>query len=374
MILILGLGIYFVFQQEDKSSLQIETLGEQKTLVVLSDFTQEPQNFSNEDLDEMVFGDNSESVNRFYRESSYGKMWLSGEVLGPIDFSQYLDLLDRREEPEFVNTIIQEADSSVDFSEYEKGILIIFSLVPESRISSREFGTGYYGESVLHTDEGDISVPIIKMYITHAETAFLQRNIVIHELGHSLGLPHSGGYDCSGKATAMNQGDCLVTITIGYDIMSYGLGYDFNSFYKEKLGWLNEENIAEVKQSGIFTLTPLESGSEGLKTLKIPISKSPFEKEKPLRYYYLEYRQPSNKGSNDFDGVLVYTIVTDEYSEYVDAPMLVEINSGLSKEENIHMSNYVLHEGESYNDARNKVRIETLKVTSSDVQVKIDFT
>ena len=66
-----------------------------------------------------------------------------------------------------------------------------------------------------------------------------------HELGHTFGLYHSHGMNCSGVVIGsdcdnIEYGDRL-------DIMG-GRALHFNAFQKERLGWLVPSNCRHMKQ------------------------------------------------------------------------------------------------------------------------------
>ena len=145
----------------------------------------------------------------------------------------------------------------------------------------------------------------------------LNLKTVAHELGHNFGLYHSHALECGTSiggtsCTSLDYGDAL-------DMMGNANPGHYNSFQKERLGWLNNGSmppITMVSSTGDYTLSTYETTATGAKALKI--LKSTDATTGAKTYYYVEYRQPvgadafistmvSTYGSNVATGVLVRT-------------------------------------------------------------------
>jgi len=115
--------------------------------------------------------------------------------------------------------------------------------------------------------------------------------LVIHELGHNLGVWHAGALDCG---TEILYGGCQ---WIGYgnlfDVMGRGwyfesnpnAAYHFNAFFKETFKWITEKDVLRITKNGTYELKPLEKSGAVIaevKQLGYP----------QLAPYYLEYRVP----------------------------------------------------------------------------------
>lgn len=273
------------------------TTGEQKTAVILVNFQDFPsQPISVADAHALVFGTTSD----YYWEASYQKTFLSGDTLGwftiPVNESLCNNAL-----------FAQEADkmaiaSGADLSKYQR----VVYLMPYRTCMGGGSNTG----SVLPT----------RMWVT--SNAFDAQSI-IHEMGHTFGLLHSGSLDCGATVT----GSSCTSNSYGdpADTMGSGSARHFNATHKEKLGWLNasgQPSIITVGASGSYTIAPFETTGAGAKALKIARGVDPVSGN--MSYYYIEYRQPvgfdAGLGTvgNLAQGVQVRTGGVDQVSSLLD--------------------------------------------------------
>ncbi|SEG04561.1 NPCBM-associated, NEW3 domain of alpha-galactosidase [Vibrio hangzhouensis] len=261
------------------SSALNNTLGDQKTLVMLVNFQSNPQQpWTVGEVEEVVFG----SVNDYFQEVSYGQTLFSGDVQGyytlPID--EVCDL-------STISTYANQAaeDSGIDVASYNR-LMYVF---PQS-------------SKCGWTGRGTVGGNPSRSWINGSLTL----RTVAHELGHNLGLHHAEKLECE---TDVVEGNCYsVEYGDSLDIMGApNFTGHFNSFSKDILGWLNTatdshtDSIVEIKSEGSYFLEPYETLPGGQsKALKIQRGVDPSTGEK--LWYYLEYRQAVG-----FDRYLVNT-------------------------------------------------------------------
>lgn len=137
--------------------------------------------------------------------------------------------------------------------------------------------------------------------------------VVGHEMGHNFGLYHAHTLEC-GTATL---GATCTTNDYGdtQDMMGGSASGHFNTFEKERLGWLNygtSPAITTVLTGGDYWLDPYETApGANAKALKILKSTDPTTGKKT--WYYVEYRQAIgfdsflSSNSNVLNGVVVRT-------------------------------------------------------------------
>jgi len=248
------------------------TLGDQRTLVLLVNFQDDPtsQPWTLTEVADVVFGHTSD----FFLENSSGQVWLSGDTRGwytiPVD-STGCD----------INVIKEQSNQAaiadgIDLGSYQR--IVYFH---------SENGCGWSGVATLGGEP-----------TTALMNGTIDPRIVGHELGHTLGLHHAHGLECGDDTLGP---DCRnVEYADSLDIMGSRIAH-FNAFHKERLGWLASEDIFTIETSGSYTLEPYAASPGGEpKTLKILKETDPVTGLHT--WYYLEYRQATG-----FDS----TIVTD---------------------------------------------------------------
>lgn len=113
-------------------------------------------------------------------------------------------------------------------------------------------------------------------------------SVVGHELGHNFGMLHSNRFDnCS--TNDWKTGCSNIEYGDGASLMGVAEG-EFTAVHKAKIKWL--DNLPQnpqtqlIKESGVYSIEPLETMSNNVKALK-------FERA-PGEYYFVEFRQPLN--------------------------------------------------------------------------------
>ncbi|WP_199775724.1 Ig-like domain-containing protein [Pseudoalteromonas sp. T1lg22] len=218
---------------------------------------------------DLVFG----TVNDFYKENSFGQTWFSGQVVGwytlPLSNQEcnFLAVQDAADQKAIASGIV--------LSNFDR---IVYLMTKTACTSS---GQG--------TMQGSPTRAWINGNFSAKTTA--------HELGHNLGLYHSRALDCGAKAI----GEQCKTLEYGdtYDAMGGpDIGY-FNTFQKERLGWLEGAHAAktiEVTQSGTYSIANYETQTNQPVTIKVPRGIDSTTGKKS--WFYIEYRQ--SVGFDDF--------------------------------------------------------------------------
>lgn len=322
------------------------TLGEQRTLVLLVNFQDNAQQpWSIDEVKNMVFG----TVNEFVKENSSGQTWLSGDVHGYNTLPMDSTTCDSSSIDRYARQYAEE--DGIDLSNYNRLIYVF----PE--VSS----CGWTGKGTLGGTQS-------RAWVNGALTL----NTIGHELGHNFGLHHAEKLDCGNDVIGNN----CVSVTYGdtLDIMgAAGVEGHYGAYNKELLGWLNINNseIAIADSDGSYQLEPYESTKVGaVKSLKVRRGTDSVTGEPS--WYYIEYRQPV--GFDDFlagkDGItngVVFRIATEANDR---GSQLLDMTPSSSW---VDMDDAALAVGSSYTDSEAGVTITTEWANSTGASVHVSF-
>ena len=325
------------------------TLGEQRTLVMLVNFqdnTQKP--WTVEETREMIFG----TVNDFYKENSNDQTWLSGDVHGynalPLDSTtcDYIGI---------DNYARQAAENDgIDVNSYNRRVYIF------PKIS----GCLWSGMGILGGTAGTQTIAWINGSFT--------LNTIGHELGHNFGLHHAQKLDCGSETV----GDNCVSTTYGdtMDIMGEaGVEGHFGAFNKEQLGWLSplSGEIVTADSDGSYIIEPYESIPGGAaKGLKVRRGTDAVTGQ-PL-WYYLEYRQAQGfdsflDGKSGITDGVVFRLATESD---IQSSQLLDMTPSSAW---FDMDDAALLAGNSYSDSDAGVTITTEWADSSGASVNVSY-
>lgn len=327
------------------------TFGEQRTLVLLVNFRNDPTNepWTVEEARDLVFG----TVNDFFKESSFGQTWLAGEVYGwyTLPFDQPTDSTTCKIAE--VARLAQEAarNAGVNLSAFNRYIYV-FPQTPCFPSGSGTVG-GNPSEAWING-------------------SWFRLKTVGHELGHNLGLFHSAALEC-GETTL---GCDFVVYPYGdtMDIMGNQSVGHFNAFQKERLGWLdpNLNDIITADRSGAYTLEAYETDRDATpNALKVLKDTDPVTGGKT--WYYIEYRQALGfddflaGNSNVLNGVAVRMANESDPGSSVLLDMTPD--SSLTWD----WGDPALVFGQTFSDPENGILITSLSGNGSTAMVSVSF-
>ena len=310
----------------------LPTVGEQKVGVFLVNFTHDKTYpLSMEAARSLVFS----TLNSFILENSYGKTWLTGDILGwytiPFDVMK-CNLLTINEE---VHAIASR--EGVDLSSFIRFVYLFpFQLC------------------VVIPGSATVGGNPTRMWVNGG---FNIRTLG-HEFGHNLGLSHSFSYK---NGVYRDYGDTL-------DIMGYpGVIGHYSSPHKERLGWIKEgAEILIVDKDGEYPLASYSQSTfpEFPKVLKILKSNVNGAKT----YYYLEARRPIGWDTYLFSNTNVSTGVVFHVGDPLHPSTLLDLTPETSS-----FLDPALTVGKTYVDKEAGITITTKTADLDGAVVNVSF-
>lgn len=290
-------------------------------------------------------------LNNFYKENSWNQTYVTGATFGWFTLPMASTCSDQYIVPAAKDAA---AKAGIDLSIY-KHIAYVF---PRN--------TSCMWSGVANLNGGTILI-----------NGALNLKTVGHELGHNLGLYHSHSLEC-GSAVLATTGCSVNDYGDALDIMGNSNPGHFNTYQKERLGWLNYGNsppITIITNSGDYSIMPYETNVSGPKALKI--FKGIDSSTGYNMYYYIELRQPIG-----FDSFI--TTMINTYGSNVDKGVSIRLvydnpNKGsqlLDMAPNSTTWDWfdsVLLPGKSYTDSTAGLTITTVSVNSLGSVVNVNL-
>ncbi|MBU1103838.1 MAG: hypothetical protein KJ600_04750 [Nanoarchaeota archaeon] len=322
-------------------------LGEQRTAVILVNWISNPaESITVEEAWDQVFNETNDSLNYWIREVSFNKTWLSGNVYGwysvPYDGCN------------FVSNAIAAADSDIYYPDIDRLIIMALGGCGVSGFST-------LGDTEIDTDDGQVTLSWNALIGPP-----FNNGVCAHEFGHGMGLRHANILSC-GNETISDECMSLEYFDI-FDTMGWAwYNQHFNAYYKEKIGWLESNNVQEITSPGTYVIEPLEVPGDGVKALKIPIGEGLYQGFD----FYLEYRRPIGYDAlvgdgfegTIFDGVFVRLVRNLTWNG--GNTHLLDILTGTPYI-------VIIRDGEPFYDIYNGLKISTLNVTDNYVEILVE--
>ncbi|MCB0392254.1 MAG: hypothetical protein KDD58_13260 [Bdellovibrionales bacterium] len=306
-------SFYFTINNFSWAQNLTDTIGEQKTAVILIDLSGGIIPRADFHEIEESFFNGSHSVNHFIRETSYQKTWISGQVFGWYEWSN-------RDKCELnYDEIFNLIQKDLDLTKYDR--FFILNHVDLKMCAGTGFGHSTHGKVQLFTPQGStfasvsqvqLNYRLVKPQVPFQKLTGISSSVIAHEFGHALGiLGHANLYECGEQTISTNESNCnQEAIADMFSIMAgesyYKSTLHMSACHKEDLGWMSSRELKIIEKpknenSILIDLNNFEKLSANRPSaIKIPLeNKIPVvrEKEVYISNLFLEFRTPSGFNS-----------------------------------------------------------------------------
>jgi M6 family metalloprotease-like protein len=366
--------------------LSFEPIGEQKTAVLLLTYPGGPGTVKSRQeiwniARDSIFG-TSDSLNEYFKEASYGKMWLTGDVYGWYEF-EGLNSPACFADPADTWAAIKD---KVDFSKYNRFITI--EMLPLACHAAGSGSSSGGARQQLYRN-GSSVYPFFD-YFPASEQHFYEDSSVIdssdpnklhnaillvsaHEGGHELGLGHAKFRYFSNEPLGPigTEGAYRGTDYISTMGSAERPGH-YTAPHKAFLGWLNENegSLKTIEASGEYQIMPYELAVPGLKALKIRRGTG------NDAWLWVEYRQKIG-----FDYIVSSNQASGAMIHYED-PFSYISSGGKERASNLldfNPSTYstpdgaALKVGQTWTDPYSNLSLTVKSATSAGLTIQVDY-
>gem|GEM_PF-2413036 len=263
-----GRELYLALDESGEESVetmlpaQVVVAGEQKTLVMVANFTDTSVSCLVDEIQDLMFTDLADgSIDDFYQETSSGNIWFNGDVVGPYTIEHTsTDACNIGAWADAADAAAQ-ADG-MDPGAYTRKVYVL----PSTNGCGSYAGIGQVGGSPT------------KAWIFYCGI----EDVYAHELGHNLGMHHA-------STPNSEYGDTTDIMGAGNN----GLRH-LNSAHLNEMGWRSPVMNVLITESGTYDIAPQSMNeAQSLEPQILRIAK-PDTNE----YYYIAYRRPLGFDSN----------------------------------------------------------------------------
>ncbi len=354
----------FVITQNDASTQIYDALSPWKVAIVMFNFADDTSRPMTTTEATNVLYSNSNSVNNYFKEVSFGKFSIIGKNSPQAEVHDWVTIplskgttCDWGSWHTAAKTELQ--NRGVDLSGYQSLIFL------HPAVST----CGHAGLGAINGQDGDIN----------GET-FFNTHVIVHEIAHGMGpsalpigLGHTYIYRCtdsSGKQVALSA-SCVAATGEGsgdwFDPLGHIYDNHYHGYHKARLGWIPTSSIQTVTSSGEYTIAPLEKSTSGTQLIRVPRDQGAVP-----TYVYVEFRQ--SFGFDNFpstapavNGVILHfaSDLDKDFGNWVDSYLIDTVPETATGED------APLVVGKTFTDPVSKISIRPKSVSSSQAVVEI---
>jgi len=363
--------------------------GNKRLAVVLFNFQNKSSDFwPKDEIKKWLFTDPA-SLNEYYKEVSYGNLSFSGDVFGPVTvpFSAEENCGSVYEPSMAAKEMVKATGVDLDGYDYVAFDFPAYNSCWAGAWADIGGRYTWFNEPLLNYD----SVLPTKAPTTPGTTpapyypAMTRVGLVIHEIGHNLGMYHANSFECkdlTGAATTLGLIKKCTNMEYGdlFDVMGTHF-FDprhVNNYHKGQMGWLPESLTLTTEGSGDFKLHPIESSNfsgalsaNSYEAIRIPAGIYSGYSNGNV-FYYLEYRK---KVPGIFDQFEESDPVVQGVTIRLGFDYPVATNSFLLDvtPERYTINDSTIKLGQVYNDDTRGIKITVKDVDANgDLNIRID--
>lgn len=207
--------------------------------------------FTRAALDSVVLS-GSDSVDAYYRESTYGRMWLTGTVFPIVSITADTTTCNYNSYADAALSALQSSGQQVtgDGTDGFDHYVFVFANVPACSWA------------------GLASVPGRHIWIN----GYVDRGVIAHELGHNLGLGHANVLHCqdaSGAPKVLSDTCTETEYADPYEVMGF-YGRQLSAVARQLIGVLDTGQQRIVTTNQTLTLESVSVPGSGIKSIEIP--------------------------------------------------------------------------------------------------------
>jgi hypothetical protein len=292
------------------------------------------------------------SVRKYFREVSYGRQDIDGQVFGPFEYN-----MNGCDTFGLVNAIRPQIPGEFDHYLWY--------------IGSRTQACGWAGLASVGTPDN----PSRDTWYNAAFGCV----VLVQEPGHNLGGQHSSHIDCGDEIFVDEPDGVCQHDEYGDPFDPLGGGCDHtNAYQKAYQEWLLGCNGVRANSTGRFTLFPLERACNGAQVLQVPMPRArSFSRSggggnatiESLEYYYLELR--TERGF-DADMPQLPTVLVHVAENWRD-PNLDGRHTWILDMQPQTNAMDGMQQGQAYVDPAGGVRFEIVELTHDKAVIQVDI-
>jgi uncharacterized protein (TIGR03437 family) len=239
--------------------------GVQKTLVIMLESATSKNNFTNSRMQEVMFANSGLSINTFYKQNSFGKVSVEGDIVGPyvINVPSMCDMVDTQTQA--LKAVANDTQSHININDYAHKIFMIpVELKDLCKWGGLSSIGGLPSTSIINSGAFD----------TWSTNIFAD---ISHEVGHAFGMAHAQSIESDGSVVEYGDNSCIMGDK-AYKIVGMHVPHLIQQ------GWIPLSSVQSVSRDNVYYISNSSSENSTPRALQIKLPGS-------SDTLYISYRQ-----------------------------------------------------------------------------------